>query len=196
MPKRGKTLHREADATTTAKTAKCKMEAGTAQVCSPISSGPCQLRVFWRQSQNLLQREDTTAPWKMVSCLWKPTRPRALGWLRGPQIRETQTCLLLRAPHLSVLQNQLDILRDRCWSPLLDIRLIVVRQSPGSLFFLGTLGEAETSAPDVHSQVSCVSRNLPVRLNTRTLSGDLPLFSQHTWGWGWGAEPDSRGLNS
>lgn len=77
----------------------------------------------------------------------------------------------------------------------MDIRLIVLRGSPGSLFLLGALGEAETSAPDVHFQVSCVSRNLPARLNTRPLSGDLPLFSQHTWGWGWGAEPDSWGLN-
>lgn len=83
-----------------------------------------------------------------------------------------------------------DFLRDRRWSPLLDSRLTVVRGSPGSLLLPGALG-----VPDVPSHVSCVSRNLPVGLNTRTLSGDLPFFSQHAWGWGWGAEPDSWGLN-
>ena len=45
--------------------------------------------------------------------------------------------------------------------------------SPGNLFFLGSLDETETYVPDVHSQLSCVSRNLAARLNAIIQSEDL-----------------------
>lgn len=45
--------------------------------------------------------------------------------------------------------------------------------SPGNLFFLGSWDETKIYVPDLHSQLSCVSRNLAARLNAIIQSEDL-----------------------
>lgn len=130
-----------------------------------------------------LQLEGASAPWKMVSCLLEAKEASSQGVAPAASDQRSAGPASAACSRISW-----DFLRDRRWGPLLDSRLTVVRGSPGSLLLPGALG-----VPDVPSHVSCVSRNLPVGLITRTLSGDLPSFSQHAWGWG--AEPDSWGLN-
>lgn len=177
----------------------CEVQNGSchcAAVQSAVGSGPGWSRFFGWQSQNPAPAGGNHR--SVEDGVRSPGSQRGLepwggsGDLRSEIHRPAFCCVLHICQCSRISWN---ILRYRCWSSLLDVRLIVLRGSPGSLFLLGALGEAETSAPDVHSQVSCVSRNLPARLNTRPLSGDLPLFSRHAWGWGWGAEPDSWGLN-
>lgn len=84
MPRRGKIPPREADATRIATTAKCRMEAVTAQACRVLS-------VLAQVGHGSLggsprippQLEETTAPWKMVSGLLEANEASSHGVAPG-----------------------------------------------------------------------------------------------------------------
>ena len=85
MPRRGKIPHhREADATRTATTAKCKMEAVTARVCRVLSV-LAQLGYGSLGGSPRIppQLEEATAPWKMVPGLLEATEASSHGVAPG-----------------------------------------------------------------------------------------------------------------
>ena len=84
MPRRGKIPHREADATRTATTAKCKMEAVTARACRvPLVLAQLGYGTLGGSPRIPPQLEEATAPWKMVPSLLEATKASSHGVAPG-----------------------------------------------------------------------------------------------------------------